>query len=133
GLVLACCLPERHGIGFLVEDIVYHLKRETHAFGIPVEAIELGLRERGAATRPQEDGCADERARLEDVHELELGEGEALADGLEIDRLAARHAARAARRGEELDHLELRLGIGREAVFGEDLEGEALQRIAREE
>src|SRR3989440_12912454 len=50
-LVLAGGLSERHGIGFLVEDIVYHLKRETHAFGIPVEAVELHLSQGRAAVR----------------------------------------------------------------------------------
>ena len=44
---------------------------------------------------------------LVDVHELELGQRQRLAGGLEVDALAARHAARAGGRGERLHHLEL--------------------------
>ncbi len=83
--------------------------------------------------RAQHDRGADERAGLQDVHVLELGECESLAHRVQVDGLPARHAARAARGGEELDHLQLRVGPLREAVVGEELEGEALQRVARKQ
>ena len=70
---------------------------------------------------------------LEDVHVLELGPGERLADRLEIDRLPARHAARAAGEGDKLDQLELVLRPVRDPVLGQELEREALQRVAREQ
>ena len=46
--------------------------------------------ERAAATRAEQRGRADQRAGLVDVHELELGHGQRLAHGFEVDRLAAR-------------------------------------------
>ena len=61
------------------------------------------------------------------------GQRERAADCLEVDRLAARHAARAASPRQELQHRELVLRILGEGVLGEELEGEALQRISGEE
>jgi hypothetical protein len=65
-----------------------------------------------------------------DVHELEFGEVERLAHGGEVDRLAAGHAARAGCLREELHHLQLGRGIVGERPAREDVEGEALQRVA---
>src|SRR6185437_2268813 len=122
---------ERRLVALLVEDVVHDLEGEADALRVTVEALELGLRELPAAMRAEQDRSADERPGLEDVHVLELGEREVAAHRVEVDRLPARHAARAARRGEEPDHLELHLGIRGEPMLGEELEREALQRVAR--
>src|SRR6185312_16040179 len=131
--VLAGGLAERRRVALLVEDVVHDLEGEADALRVTVEALELGLRELLAAMRAEQDRSADERPGLEDMHVLALGEREVVAHRVEVDRLPARHAARAARRGEEPDHLELHLGIRGEPMLGEELEREALQRVAREE
>jgi hypothetical protein len=67
------------------------------------------------------------------VHVLELGQRERLADRVEVDRLAARHAARAAGDARRAAIIFSWSAGRRRAVLGEELEGEALQRVAREE
>jgi hypothetical protein len=68
-----------------------------------------------------------------DVHVFELGHGEGLAHGLEVDRLPARHPARSRSRREELHHLKLRLRVVRELILAQQLEREALQRVAHQQ
>src|SRR5258708_31072498 len=89
GLVLARGLAERGGVALLVEDVVDYLKGEADAFGVAVEVPELRGRDLGAAMRADEHRRANQRARLDDVHVLELGERERLAHGVQVDRLAA--------------------------------------------
>ncbi len=68
-----------------------------------------------------------------DVHVFELRHGEGLAHAREIDCLPARHAAAAARDGEDLHHFDLNRRIIGETVLGEQLKRERLQTIAHEE
>ena len=73
------------------------------ALGEAVELRQLAPRSRRSPQRaPSSHRGADQRAGLVDVHELELGQRQRLADGLEVDRLPARHAARAGGHGEDL-------------------------------
>ena len=89
-------------------------------------------RERVRAARAERDRRADQRAGLVDVHVFELRHGQGLAHAREIDRLPARHAAAAARGGEDLHHFDLNRGIIGETVLGEQLKCERLQTVAHE-
>ena len=64
---------------------------------------------------------------------LELGERERLAGRLEVDLLAARHAARAGGKRQDRQHFQLRPGRLRKLVLGHQLESERLQRVADEQ
>jgi hypothetical protein len=67
------------------------------------------------------------------VHEFELGQREGASDGLEIDLLPARHAARAGGERERFNHFELRARVVGKALIGEELERRRLKGIADEE
>ena len=74
---------------------------------------------------------ADQRAGLERVQSLELGQRQRAAFGGEVERLPAGHAGGAARVGERLDHAHADRGVGRQArMRRQQLEGQHLQRIA---
>src|SRR5712691_9237666 len=109
--VLADGLAERRGRGLLVENVVDHLKSEPDALRVVIEVRKLSRRERVRAARAERDGRADQRSGLVDVHVFELRHGQGLAHAREIDRLPARHAAAAARGGEDLHHFDLSRGI----------------------
>src|SRR5712691_2517121 len=85
--VLADGLAERRGRGLLVENVVDHLKSESDAFRVVIEARKLPRRERARAARAERDRRADQRSGLVNVHVFELGHGQGLAYAREIDRL----------------------------------------------
>jgi hypothetical protein len=96
GGILAGRLAQRGGAGFGVEDVVDHLEQQPDAVG---EAPEMfhGIGQGLSAVGAEQHGGAYQRAGLVDVHELELADGQLLADGREVDRLSAGHAARTRR------------------------------------
>src|SRR5574340_799169 len=96
GGILAGGLAEGGGGGFGVEHIVDDLECEPDALGVAIERSGGGVGDL-AAVRAEQYRGANQGAGLVDVHELELGQVERLADAGKIDRLAARHAARAGR------------------------------------
>ena len=98
--ILARGLAQRGGAGLGVEDVVDDLEQQADAVGEMGETGQcriIGI----AAMRAEQHGGADQRAGLVDVHLLEFGQRQRLADGGEVDGLAAGHAARAGSVGEQ--------------------------------
>jgi hypothetical protein len=67
------------------------------------------------------------------MHELELRKFERPARGLEVELLAARHAARAGGERQRLHHLELPARIIRDLIFRNQLKSKRLECIANEQ
>ncbi|KGX49637.1 hypothetical protein Y025_5570 [Burkholderia pseudomallei TSV32] len=130
--VLAGRLAERRGIGGDVENVVHHLERQADGRRIGVERAHRVAGRRLARERAHAHRRAQQRARLHPMHRLQRVARERHADAREIDRLAARHADRAARE-RELAH-ERRLPVGRQrGGVGQRDESLRLQRVADEQ
>ena len=67
------------------------------------------------------------------VHELQLRQRQRAPGRFEVDLLPAGHAARAGRERQDLHHFELRARFVGDAVLGQQLEGERLQRVAHQQ
>jgi hypothetical protein len=113
-----------------VEEVVDHLEKQADALGEVVEARQLVIRQRRAALGAEQDRRADQGAGLVHMHELQLGARQLLAGALDVDHLAAGHAARAGRLCQQPKHAELALRIVGQDVVGEQQEGLRLQGVA---
>ena len=97
--------------------------------GVTLERGQQGII-RLPALRAQQDGGADQRACLVDVHLFQFRQGERLADACQVYGLAARHAARAARHGEQFDHFKLAFRVVGQGLRRHQLKCEGLQGVA---
>ena len=95
-------------------------------------AVRSGPPWQPGGNRAEQHARLDQRAGLLAMHALERGLAQRLLDGLEIDRLAARHAARADRIGEHAQHFETRGRADGRRRVGQHFEGARLQCIAHE-
>ena len=114
--VLSRRLAERCRARIIVEHVIDDLESEADRLGVFVQLLLLRLRVASAGNAEQHRG-SDERPGLANMHELELGKIERLAGSLEVDLLAARHAARAGGERQCLHHFELAARIIRDFVF----------------
>ena len=93
--ILARGLAQRRGIGLGVEHDRPPPGRPGRRLGEVIQPVRALRAEAAAAARTEQHCGADQLAGLVDVHVLQLGQGELPPGAGEVDRLPARHAARA--------------------------------------
>ena len=124
-------LAERGRIADHVEDVIADLKSQADALGIMIELFQQARLDLRLTERSQQYAGADQRAGFVNVHVLQLGQGQFLADRRQIDGLTAHHAARARRLRQHPQHPQADRGsLGHALVLAEHLESQRLQGIA---
>jgi len=116
--ILAGSLAQGCGVGFAIQHIVHHLKRQPDQFAETIQLVELRLIERITTIGAEQDRRTDQRARLVDVHLLQLWQRQLFANAGKVDGLSACHAARTAGDGQQLHHLQLSGCVIAQALFG---------------